>query len=131
MGIAGCSSSPPRSPSLSAGALPAGTAEVTVNGNGAGPIYDVTCQDLGNGFISISIGRTATRTTVLVDASTPKGITFHHVEGFTGSYWQDLQGSARLGVLDQTYALTGTAVGLTAEKPYARTTNSFAVKVAC
>ncbi|HWF68922.1 MAG TPA: lipoprotein LpqH, partial [Mycobacterium sp.] len=33
--------------------------------------------------------------------------------------------------VDQTYKLTGTAVGFNTEHPFARTRNSFNIKVAC
>jgi hypothetical protein len=42
-----------------------------------------------------------------------------------------LQGSARLGMVDQTYTLTGSAAGFSAADPYTRTMNDFTVKVAC
>jgi hypothetical protein len=111
--------------------LPSGTAEVTVNGNGTGAIDAVECESIAKGLARISIGRTSTRITVLVDGDTLKGVAFHDIEGFTGSYWQDLQGSANVGMVDQTYKLTGTAVGFNTEHPFARTRNSFNIKVAC
>jgi len=130
MGTAGCSSGPPAL-TLPNGALPGGTAQVTVNGNDTGPIYDVECESIGKGLTRINIGSGGTATTLLVDARTPKGVVFNDVKGFTGSYWQDLQGSARIAMVDQTYTLTGTAAGFNAEQPYARTMNDFTVKVAC
>jgi ipoprotein LpqH len=130
MGIAGCSSPPPAL-KLPNGALPSGTAQITVDGNATGPLQAVACQSIGTGLTEINIGTTGTGTTVLVDSGTPKGVTFNDVEGFTGSYWQDLQGSAQLGMVDQTYTLTGTAAGFNTEHPYTRTMNDFTVKVAC
>ena len=132
-GIVGCSSPPRSALELPNGALPSGTAQVTVNGNGASIIHDVDCQSLGNGLNEINIGTTGARITVLVgeDAWTPKGVAFNDVQGFTGSYWQDLQGTARSGWVDQTYTLTGTADGFNTEHPYTRTMNDFIVKVAC
>jgi ipoprotein LpqH len=132
LGTAGCSSGPPAL-RLPSGALPGGTAEVTVNGNDTGRIHRVECESIGKGLARISIGSAETRTTVLVsgDTTTPKGVSFSDVQGFTGSYWQDLQGSARLAMIDQTYTLTGTAAGFSAGQPYTRTMNDFSVKVAC
>jgi ipoprotein LpqH len=128
---AGCSSGPPAL-KLPNGALPGGTAQITVNGNGTGQIHEVECESLGKGLTLIKLGSAGARTTLLVDdARTPKAAAFNGVEGFTGSYWQDLQGSARLAMVDQTYMLTGTAAGFNAEQPYTRTMNDFAVKVAC
>ena len=130
LGIGGCSSAPP-SLGLPNGALPGGTAQVTVNGSGTGVIHTVECQSIGKGLTKINIGDGSTRTTLLVDANTPKGVAFNDVEGFTGSYWQDLQGNARLGMVDQTYTLSGTAAGFNTANPYTRTMNDFTVKVAC
>jgi ipoprotein LpqH len=128
---AGCSSGPPAL-KLPNGALPSGTAQVTVNGNETGRIHEVDCQTIGKGLTRIEIGSAGTRTTLLVgEARAPKAVAFNDVEGFTGSYWQDLQGSARLAIVDQTYTLTGTAAGFNAEQPYTRTMNDFTVKVAC
>ena len=79
----------------------------------------------------IRIGNADTRTTLLVDAKTPKGVAFNDVEGFTGSFWQDLQGSARLAMVDQTYTLAGSAAGFSTADPYTRTISDFTVKVAC
>jgi ipoprotein LpqH len=130
LGIAGCSSAP-AGLNLPNGALPSGTALITVNGNGTGRLHDVQCESIAKGLTQIMIGTAGSLTTVLVTADSPKGIAFHDVDGFTGSYWQDLQGSARLDIIDQTYTLTGTAAGFNAENPYARTVNDFTVKVAC
>ncbi len=132
MGITGCSPAPPAL-RLPHGALPGGTAQITVDGNATGPLGSVACRSIGKGLTEITIGRTGpgTGTTVLVDSKTPKGVSFNDVEGFTGSYWQDLQGSAQLGMVDQTYTLTGTVTGFDTERPYTRTTNDFTVTVAC
>lgn len=131
LGISGCSSAPTAGPNLPNGALPSGTAQVTVNGNGTGRLRDVQCESIGKGLTQIIIGSTGSLTTVLVAADSPKGIAFHDVDGFTGSYWKDLQGSARMDMVDQTYALSGTAAGFNTENPYARTVNDFTVRVAC
>jgi ipoprotein LpqH len=131
VGLAGCSSGPPPTPTPPNGALTAGTAQVTVNGKTVGATHGVECENLGRSFIIINIGRTGSQVTVLVIDDSPQGVNFNDVDGFTGSYWQDLQGSARLGMIDQTYSLSGTAAGFNADHPHTRTTDSFNVKVAC
>jgi ipoprotein LpqH len=130
LGTAGCSSGPPAL-RLPNGALPGGTAQVTVNGNDTGRIHGVECESIGKGLTRIIIGSGGAQTTVLVGSGAPKGVAFNDVQGFTGSYWQDLQGNARLAMVDQTYSLTGSAAGFNAEQPYNRTMNDFTVKVAC
>ncbi|KZS51717.1 hypothetical protein A4G26_20075 [Mycobacterium kansasii] len=128
---AGCSSGPPAL-TLPNGALPPGTAHVTVNGNETRQVHEVKCESIGKGLTWIYIGSARARTTLLLDdARTPKAVAFNDVEGFTGSYWQDLQGNARLAMVDQTYMLTGTVAGFNAEQPHTRTMTDFAVKVAC
>lgn len=130
--IAGCSSGP-GALKLPYGALPGGIAQITVNGNDTGRIHGVACESIGKGLTRIKIGSGSALTTLLVggEARTPKEVAFSDVEGFTGSYWQDLQGSARLAMVDQTYTLIGTAAGFNADRPYVRITNDFTVKVAC
>lgn len=131
LGISGCSSAPAAGPNVPGGALPSGTAQVIVNGTGTDRIRDVQCESIGKGLTQIIIGNAGSQTAVLVSADSPKGIAFHDVDGFTGSYWKDLQGSARLDMVDQTYTLSGTAAGFNAENPHARTLNDFTVRVAC
>lgn len=130
--LAGCSSEPPVAKPPS-GALPAGTAQVTMNGTTTVPSHDVECRSLANGFTVIDIGSIGPRITVLLgaDAGTPKSVSFSEFDGFSGSYWQNLEGDAQLGMVAQTYTLTGSAVGFNTKEPHTRTTNDFTVKVAC
>lgn len=130
LGVAGCSATPDTSAPLRGVLLP-GTAQVSVNGSDIATTYDVQCQTIVNGFTSINVGKAPTRIAMIVDDNIPKGITFNDVNGFTGSYWQDLQGSADLRMIDQTYTLTGTAAGFDASHPATSTTNDFAITVAC
>lgn len=130
LSISGCSSGPPKL-RLANGALPGGTAQVTVDGNGSGLIRDVECASIGKGLTNITIGRPDAQIRVLLDADTPKAIAFNDVEGFTGGYWQGLQGTVRLDMVNQTYTITGSAVGFKAEDPHTRTANGFALDVAC
>jgi len=60
-----------------------------------------------------------------------KSVAFNDFGGFTGSYWHDLQGSARVGVVNQTYAVTGTARGFNGDNPSLSTQERFTVNVAC
>jgi len=128
--VAGCSSSP-AAPKAPVGGLLGGTAQVIINGTETGAIHDVECRTPADSLTFINIGSTDSGITGLVDRRTLKGITFNHFGGLSGSYWQDLQGTARLDMVDQTYRFTGTAVGFNNRDPYTRTTNSFTVKVAC
>jgi len=130
--VAGCSSGPPPL-SLPQGALPGGTAQVTVDGNTSGTIRDVRCESVGKGLTLINIGKPDNRVTALLgsDGRNATEVSFHDFGGFTGSYWQNLEGDVRLGIIDQTYTLTGTAAGFGGEHAHTRTMNDFTVKVAC
>jgi ipoprotein LpqH len=130
VGVAGCSSAPPAL-ELPRGALPGGTARITVNGNAARPLRAVQCTNIGKGLTEITIGARSTGVVVLLDSHAAKGVTFNDFGGFTGSYWQGLQGTAWLGMVDQTYTLTGTADGFSTEHPYVRTMSDYTVEVAC
>ncbi len=133
LGLAGCSSSPSPAPAPSAGALPSGTAKVAVNDNDVGTTHMVACQTLGS-LTTITIGNPTAGITALVDNAstlTARSVTVNNLGGFTGSYWQDLQGSAQVGMVDQTYAFDGTASGFDTDKPSAITTGTFRIKVAC
>ena len=130
LSISGCSSGPPAL-RLANGALPGGTAQVTVNGSGTRLIRDVECESIGKGLTKITIGGPNNQIGVLLGTDTPKAIAFNDVEGFTGGYWQDLQGSVRLHMISQTYTITGAAVGFNTENPYTRTAYDFALNVAC
>ncbi|QLL09832.1 lipoprotein LpqH [Mycobacterium vicinigordonae] len=131
MSVAGCSSEPIAAKPPT-GTLLAGTAQVTMNGTTTIPIHEVECQSVANGFTVIEIG-TGPGITVLLgsDTQTPKSLTFNDFDGFSGGYWQNLEGSAQFGMVAQTYTFTGSAVGFGTKEPHTRTTNDFTVKVAC
>jgi lipoprotein LpqH len=133
LGLAGCSSSPAAAPAPRS-AVCSGTAKVAVNDTDVGTIHQVACQPIGSLTI-ITIGNPATAgITVLVDNAstmTARSVTIDNLGGFSGSYWQDLQGKAQVTIVGQTYAFDGTASGFDSDKPSAITTGSFRIKVAC
>jgi hypothetical protein len=132
-GVASCSSQSPAQPTLPEGALAAGTAQVIIDAAGSKTTGDVRCQTIQY-LTSVVIGQTDGEVTLLVDnaaAPTAKAVTFNNVGGFTGSYWPQLQGSAQITMVDQTYSITGTADGFAAQHPSTRTAETFTVKVAC
>lgn len=51
------------------------------------------------------------------------------VNGFTGSYWRDLQGDAQVGMLDGAYVITGEARGFDDTNPSAVATEKVRIKV--
>jgi ipoprotein LpqH len=131
LGLTGCSSpsAPPREP----GTLAEGTATVTVNGTDLGTLKSVSCRH-DEFFTTIRIGQGDAGTTSVVNNA--KDLVVNSVEiqnfgGFTGSYWQDLQGTAKATQTGRTYAITGEASGFAAQKPNQVSTTSFDIKVGC
>jgi ipoprotein LpqH len=132
LGLAGCSrSSPPASPA--AGTLDSGSAQITLAFRSLGTTHEVACQFIQS-LTHITIRNGGSHVTVYVNNTkglTADSVSFNDVGGFTGSYQRDLQGSAEVNMVSQTYTITGSAAGFEAENPAARTTASFTVKAAC
>ena len=132
-GVAGCSTAPPPAPTLSAGAVPAGSAQMTVAATDPTTSHVVDCRSLGS-LTTITVGDSATGVSVMLDnrnALSARSVAITNLGGFTGSYWRDLQGTAEVGMDGLTYTVTGTATGFNADNSGARTTEPFMVKVAC
>ena len=128
--IAGCSSSTPAAPARPPGALPVGTAQVTVD---AATIGSVNCTQ-SESLVTITAGDNASGMTAVVDLGskpTVKSVSIRNLGGFTGSYWQDLRSPARVSTGTKTYEITGSADGFDIDAPSFRKTETFAIKVAC
>jgi len=128
--VAGCSSPAPARPA--AGTLPAGTAEVSINGAATGRTSTVACTVVGP-LTTIRTGDDKAGTTSVVDNA--RGLTMRSAEitnlgGFTGSYWADLGTPAKVEITGRTYLMTGSATGFNADSPI-RTTERFSIRVAC
>jgi ipoprotein LpqH len=131
-GVTGCSTPTP-SPQLRQGELPVGTARVTVNNQDLGTTDAVACSPAGQ-LTTITTGDPTSGLTTVVDNAhglTAKSVSINNLAGFTGSYWQDLEGSAEVHMTGRTYLITGTAAGFTTDKPSARTSEPFAIRVSC
>ena len=129
--IAGCSSPPPAAPQQ--GTIPAGTAEVTVNGQKLATSDLVECQ-ANQAMTTITTGDDKAGATLVVDNSgdpVARSVAIRNLGGFTGSYWQDLGGSADIRTTGRTVTVTGTADGFNTDNPSMRTSGQFAIKVNC
>jgi ipoprotein LpqH len=85
--LGGCSSPPPVA--LPAGSLPAGTAEVRINGTDAGTSHSVRCQTIG-AVTAITTGDDSSGSASAIDSSEEPTVQFVRIRnlgGFTGSYW--------------------------------------------
>ena len=130
--VAACSSPPPPAP-LPRGALVTGTAEVTIDDQGLRTTKDVACQT-NVSQTNITIGKAPETVTIQIDNSkgpTAESVAIDNIGGFTGSYWQNVQGSANTSMVDQTYKITGTAHGFRTDNPSATATENFTINAAC
>jgi lipoprotein LpqH len=130
--IAGCSSEPPdyQPPP---GALAAGTAQVTVNGQDTGTTEAVQCSSTGS-LTTITTGDQASGVTAMVsnqDQLAAESVAINNLGGFTGSYNAGLGGTAKVSMTGRTYDITGTADGFDTAKPSFRSSGTFAIKVSC
>lgn len=131
IGSAGCASQPAHKPAP--GTLPAGTAELSVNGGTARVTNAVQCESI-EWLRTIKTGDQAAGVTVMLStAKKPAAefVRFRDVDGFTGSYDRQLQGKAAVAMTGPTYRITGTAVGFASANAIERTTTPFELRVSC
>jgi hypothetical protein len=131
-GIAGCSSKPEDSPQPP-GSLPPVTAQVTVNGQSAGPTHEVQCTQDGWTH-KITTGDDKSGVVVVVDSGdtiSAKSVVITNVGNFNGSVWENQIGNADATIIGTTFRVNGTAEGATTEDPNQRTTASFEIKANC
>ena len=113
--------------------LPAGTAQVTVNGQNLGTTEAVQCTPAGS-LTTITTGDQASGISALIsneDELIAAAVGINNVGGFTGSYNAGLGGTAKVTMTGRTYDITGTADGFDTANPSFRTSGTFAIKVAC
>jgi hypothetical protein len=130
-GAAACSSSLPAA--APPGALPAGTARVTVNNRALPVTTAVKCAPIGS-LTTITTGDPAAGVTALVSNETgliAKSVSINDLGGFTGSYMDGLDGKTDVRMTGETYIIRGTADGFDTDNPSMRTTGTFAIQVAC
>ncbi|GAB4662126.1 lipoprotein LpqH [Mycobacterium avium] len=130
-GVAGCSD--PATAARPAGALPAGTAEISIGGATQGKTNAVNCSTTAS-LTAINTGDENSGTTSSIDSADGLAVQFteiRNVGGFTGSYWADLGPAAEVEMTGGTYLMTGSATGFKADNPSARTTETFSIRVTC
>jgi ipoprotein LpqH len=131
IGCAGCSSHPAIKPAP--GTLPAGTAELSVNGGAARITDAVQCQAI-DWLRTINTGDEDSGVTVMLSNANKlvaEFVRFRNFDGFTGSYDRHLQGEAAVAMTGPTYRIAGTAVGFAGAKATERTTRPFELRVSC
>lgn len=130
--LVGCSKTAPEA-TVRPGELPIGTASVTVNGQDVGTTDAVSCVREG-ALTTFTTGDHDAGTTTVIDNQngvTTKSVSIRNLGGFTGSYWQGLDGNTDVHTAGATFEFEGEAAGFKADKPSERTTGSFVIKVAC
>jgi ipoprotein LpqH len=131
VGGAGCTSHP--ATKAAPGTLPAGTAELSVNGSTARITDAVQCESI-EWMRTIRTGNQSAGVTVMLSNANKlvaEFVRFHEFEGFTGSYDRNLQGEAAVAMTGPTYRIAGTAVGFDDATPTKRTTAPFELRVSC
>ncbi|HYJ57446.1 MAG TPA: lipoprotein LpqH [Mycobacterium sp.] len=136
LAVSGCSSPPPEY-QPPPGALIAGTAQVTVNGQDVGTTDSVQCSSAGT-LMTITTGSPdnpdAPGISALVaseDELVVQEVGIRDLGGFTGSFNAGLGGEAAVTMTGRTYAITGTADGFETANPSFRKSGTFDIKVAC
>jgi len=133
VGATAACSVPAPAPTPPAGTLPGGTAEVTVGSRGTGTERAVACRIDGS-VTTITIGTADAKATAVIDNThglAAKSVSIRNINGFTGSYWQDLQGSADVHMVGQTYRIDGVANGYEVDGSHTPVTRTFSIRVAC
>ena len=115
------------------GALPPGTAEVTIDNHDLGTTYFVACSPVGT-MTTITTGEAGRGTTSVVENATnllASSVELRDLGGFSGSYWEGLGDQTKVRLTDNTYTIGGTATGYRAENPDTRVSVPFAIRVSC
>lgn len=131
IGSTGCSSHAAIKPAP--GTLPAGTAELSVNGATAQVTDAVQCESI-EWLQTIKTGDENSGVTVMLSNAkklVAEFVRFHNYDGFTGSYDRQLQGEAAVTMTGPSYRIAGTAVGFAGAKATQRTTAPFELRVSC
>lgn len=130
---AACSSDPAAAP-LPEGVLPAGTAQITVDGRDGGTTHDVQCSSMGF-QTAITTGNDSSGATALVSGGgelTAESVGIRDLAGFTGNYNAGLgEPAADVSMVGPTFVITGTATGFRTDAASFTTDGKFTIKVAC
>jgi ipoprotein LpqH len=114
------------------GTLPPGTAQLTIDGKNAGNTGVVHCAAVES-LMTIKTGDDAAGSTAMVSQKGKLAVEFvriRNLNGFSGDYNLNLDGSAAVALTENTYDITGTAKGF-GPTSIAPTTKPFTIKVAC
>ena len=128
--IAGCADKAATSPP---GVLPPGTAMLSIDGRDVGKTYSVRCQTI-DWMTRIHTGIDNSGANAMVSNAgklQAEFVRLRDLDGFTGSYEQELQGEAKVSMTGATYQITGAALGFNKSEPTRLKAETFTVKVSC
>jgi ipoprotein LpqH len=130
--IAGCSAQPQHA-GPPPGALSPGTARIVIDGTESGQIDSVRCR-LTAPLTTITTGDQASGTSTVIsnaNALTAESVAIRNMGGFTGSYNVNLGGRTDVTMTGNTYVITGSAEGYTADNPGFTASRTFSIKATC
>lgn len=128
--VAGCSDN---TATPQPGVLPPGTAVLSIDGKDVGKTYSVRCETI-DWMTKIHTGIDSSGVNAMVsnaDTLTAEFVRLHDLDGFTGSYEQQLQGEASVTMTGPTYHITGAALGFNKSEPIRLRAETFTIKVSC
>jgi lipoprotein LpqH len=131
-GLAGCSSEPPPQ-AQQPGTVPAGTANVSIDGRAVGTDQNVSCMTTGT-LTTVDIGTEQAGSTAVISSSPDlviQTVSIRNQGGFTGSYNAGLSDPAQVNVAGRTYQIDGTADGFATDSPSFRKSGKFSIQVSC
>lgn len=128
-----CSSEPEAAP-LPEGALPAGTAHISIDGRDGGTTHQVQCSPMGF-QTAITTGNDSSGVTALVsggDDLVAESVGIRDLAGFTGNYNAGLgEPAAEVSMAGPTFIITGTATGFRTDAASFTTDEKFTLRVSC
>ena len=129
--VSGCASGQAAAPGP--GALPPGTAKITIDGKHLGSTYSVRCQTVDWMTRIHTELHGAEVNTMLSKAGklTAEFVRLHGVDGFEGSYERALQGEASVTMSGATYQIAGAALGFDKAEPTRLKAETFTLTVSC
>ncbi len=129
--VSGCASGQAAAPG--AGALPPGTAKISIDGGQVGSTYSVRCQTVDWMTRIHTDLHGATVNAMLSNAGklTAEFVRLHDVDGFEGSYERALQGEASVTMNGATYQITGAALGFNKADRTRLKAETFTLTVSC
>jgi hypothetical protein len=128
--IGGCSDKAATPPP---GVLPPGTAVLSIDGQDVGKTYSVRCQTI-DWMTRIHTGIDTSGASAMVSNAgklEAEFVRLHDLDGFTGSYEDQLQGEAKVTMTGATYHIIGAALGFNKSEPTRLKAETFTIKVSC